>query len=215
MLSRLWSAHFSHELSGKPEGIDRALECGYKAVALRPDDPSARASLAYALLLDGQIEACCEQAARVLEKNPHTLFFMDAIGYLLTLSGDWDRGSQLSLLSIQLNPYPRSVVHCGLWLDAIRREDDEAALSHANNFHTGGTFWKPLMRLTAGVLSGQSDQDEISGQADALLAEKPNFASDGRRLIRHYVKFPDIRSRIEAGLRGAGIFLGESDVVRR
>jgi len=215
MLSRLWSAQFSHELSGKPEGIERALECAHKAVALRPNDPSARASLAYAFLLNDQAEECREQADSALEKNPHTLFFMDTIGYLLTLSGDWDRGPVLSRRSIQLNPFPRRVVHAGLWLDAIRRADYEEALSEAKKVSDEGTFWSPLMRLTARVLSGQSNHDAVSAEATQLLAYKPDFVVNGRRLIRNYVKFPDIRSRIEEGLRGAGILLGESDSPRR
>ena len=67
------------------------------------------------------------------------------------------------------------------------------------------------MRLTARVLSGQSNHDAVSTEAAELLALKPDFVVDGQRLIRNYIKFPEIRNQIEEGLQGAGIHLEDCD----
>jgi TolB-like protein len=207
MMSRLWSVWFSHELSGNSEGIRRAIECGRNAVSLRPRDVSARVALGYALLLDDQLEACRREVEGALEMNPHTLYFRDSIGYLLTLAGDWNLGPEITRRAIELNPYYRLVAHAGLWLDAIRREDYESALSEAEKFTTEGTFWRPLMRITARVLSGDDRKQEIESEVQELLGWKPDFETRGRRLIRKYVKFPVLHERIEEGLGSAGIVL--------
>ncbi|MCB1229729.1 MAG: hypothetical protein KDN19_05660 [Verrucomicrobiae bacterium] len=207
LLSRMWAIYFSHEMSGQPEGIEKAIECGREAVRLGSRDITARTALAYAFLLNDRIEDCRREIDHALEANPRTLFFMDTVGYLLTLSGDWERGPELSRQAIKRNPYPRLVAHGSLWLDAIRRSDYEDALINANQHNITGTFWTPLMRIVARVLAGDIKNAKVREDLDELLRYKPDFELVGRRLIGRYVKFSDLQDKIEKGLRGAGIVI--------
>ena len=141
---------------------------------------------------------------KALSLNPYSLFFLDGIGYLLTLLGDWERGPVLSRKAVRLNPYHRSVVHTGLWLDALRQKDYTSAYHEADEY-TVGNFWRPLMRATA--LAHMGDPDKAGADVEQLLLMRPNFRQRGHWFITRYVKFEELVERITEGLEKAGLRL--------
>jgi hypothetical protein len=66
-------------------------------------------------------------------------------------------------------------------------------------------FWEPLMK--AATLGQLGKRQQASEQAAKLLQFKPAFRQDGVTLIRRYIKFEEIVSRIAQGLHKAGLDL--------
>jgi adenylate cyclase len=140
---------------------------------------------------------------RALALNPNSLIFLENIGHLLTLFGDWQRGPALIRKAIDANPYYSNIAHYSLWVDWVRQKEYQQALLETLNFRTPSLFWDPLMKAAAsGLLEKTKEGKHAVG---ALLKLKPDFAKRGRALIKHYIKFDDIFDRVLEGLKKAGL----------
>jgi TolB-like protein len=182
----------------------KARELAREGVRLLPDNPFSRLMASRVHLLDGKLEAGRAEAEAALALNPDALMFMDAIGYMLVLLGDWDRGERLILKAIELNPFYRPFTRSALWLNAFRQRDYERALTEAERCAAVTYFWGPLSRAAT---LGQLGHPGAGSAVGDLLAMKPGFPSRGRVLIERYIKFPEISGRIIEGLSRAGLKL--------
>ena len=82
----------------------KARELAQEGVRLLPDDQLSRLMLSRVHLLNGDLGAGRAEAEAAFALKPDSLMFMDAIGYMLILLGDWERGEKLILRAIELNP---------------------------------------------------------------------------------------------------------------
>lgn len=202
-LARLYAINFALELADEETPVETARSYAETGVRLEPLDERIRLTKAYVHLVEGDVEEGRLEVEKAIELNPDSLFFLDAVGYLLTVLGDWERGPELSRRAVQLNPCPRDIVHAGLWLDALRREDYRAAVHEAATFIQPGLFWQPLMRAVP--LAYLDRLGEASSQVEPILLLKPEFRERGRWLIERYVKFDDLIERIGQGLAKSGL----------
>lgn len=205
LLARLYATNYSLEFADEETRIENAVEFAQNGVRLEPADQRTRLVLAYVHLLSDEVAAARREVDKALSLNPDSVFYLDGIGYLLTLLGDWERGTALARKAVSLNPYHRDVVHAGLWLDALRRRDYESACVEAEEFTSSGYFWQPLMRATALAHLGRTEMAEAS--IEQLLLLKPDFRVRGQWLITRFVKFDDLVEVIKQGLRKAGLNL--------
>jgi len=130
---------------------------------------------------------------------------MANLGYLLTLLGDWERGPALIRKAIENNPYYDVIVHYALWVDWIRRGDDENAYAETLHFKTPLLFWDPLMKaITLGLLERIDDGKQA---VEDLLKLKSDFTNRGRALIKRYIKFNNVLERTIEGLSKVGIII--------
>ena len=132
-------------------------------------------------------------------------FFLENIGHLLTLFGDWERGPALIKKALDANPYSSGIARYSLWLHWIRQRDYQQAYHETLKFRTPLLFWDPLLKAAALGLLGKTKQGEHA--VDALLKLKPDFPSRGRILIKHYIKFEDIVERVMDGLAKVGLII--------
>jgi len=154
-------------------------------------------------MLENQLDLALSEVKAALALRPESLLFMDAIGYMLLLLGEWERGEQLVREAIRQNPFYAVYARYGLWLNAIRRQDYERALEETEITIEIGDFWGPLSRAaTLGLLGRSAEGRDVVQQ---LLLLKPNFQERGRLLIGHYVKFPEIVDQLVEGLAIAGL----------
>ena len=203
MLGRLYADIYSLELPGFETALEKARAYAEKGVHLNPNNQRARAVLAFIRMLGDEIPASLAETERALALNPNSLLFIEGIGYLFTLLGDWERGPELIRKIIKINPYYSPYVHYALWLDWFRQEDYEQAHLEMLNYHQPAIFWDPLTRAAT---FGQLERyEEGRKAAEELLKLKPNFPTRGRGLIKHYIKFKDIVDRIIGGLSKVGL----------
>lgn len=188
---------------------DEAIHLAREGARLEPDNQLSRLVLARAHLLDNDLAAGIAEAETALALHPDSVLFMDAIGYLLVLLGQWDRGEALLRRAIGLNPNYRVFCRYATWLNAFRRGDYEQAVDETRWLVGVAYFWDPLCRAAALAKLGR--RAEARNAVRELLDLKPDFPQRGRVLIERFVKFPDIRERIVEGLAEAGLRLGTTD----
>jgi len=203
MLGRLYAVNYSLELMKLVTPLKEAIGFAEREVYLNPDNQRARVILAFARLFSNEIPAGLAEVERALALNPNSLLFMDNIGYLMTLLGDWKRGPALIRKAIKLNPYYNIAVHYVLWVDWVRQEKYQQAYLETLNFRRPMLFWDPLMKAAAFGLLGRYEDGKRA--AEELLKLKPDFPSRGRILIKHYIKFEDIVERTIDGLSKVGL----------
>jgi TolB-like protein len=183
--------------------LDEALHLAREGVLLEPGNQLSHLALARAHLLQKELNQALNNVETALALQPESLLFMDAIGYMLLLLGEWDRGEQLVRKSIRLNPFYRIYARYGLWLNAFRQQEYSRALEETEWIAEIGTFWGPLAR--AATLGQMALPERGHEEVSRLLALKPNFTERGRLLIGHYIRFPDITERLIEGLSVAGL----------
>lgn len=202
-LARLHADNIIYEYFDTEITLEQALSYAAKGVLMNPDNQRARIILAALRMFCDEIPAARAEAERALSLNPNSLFFMDIIGYILTLLGDWERGTTLIKKAISRNPYYHNYVHYGLWLNLFRTKAYDAAYLETMNFPVAGNFWEPLTR--SATLGQLGRIQEGKGCAKELLTLKPDFQIKGRKLIKYYIKFEDIVERVIYGLRKTGV----------
>ena len=158
---------------------------------------------AYILLLQNELSAGLSEVNKALTLNPNSLLFLDRIGYLMALLGDWEKGTVLIKKAMAANPYYNLTVPHALWVDWFRQGNYEQAYRETLNFRLPGLFWEPLMKAATMGMLGRIEEGQMA--VEDLLKCKPDFLSRGRTLIKYYIKFDNILNRMIDGLSRLGI----------
>jgi adenylate cyclase len=211
-LARLGGTHWSLGIPGEIIPIEDSIAAARRGSTLSPTDVRCRLVLAYVLLLGDQVDEARAEADAALELSGMSTFLLDGIGYVLTLSGDWERGPELIRKAVQVNPFPRRACYCALWVDALRRDDPAEALAAARKSWPESYFWTPLMQAVA--LVDADRLKEAANSIEQLLQITPDFPQRAHWLITRYVKFDDLVRRIEDALVTAGLELTRDGAVR-
>ncbi len=203
-LARLYCANIAGEYVPFDTPVDEALAHAQQGVRLDPTAQRARSALAYALLLKGEFALSRAEAQNALDLNPESLVYLESIGWLMTLAGDWEGGPALVRKAVERNPHRLPVAFHALWADHLRRGELEAAYQAALQY-SEAVYWRPLMRACCLGLLGRPS--EAAREVGELLAIKPDFTRRGRTLIGRLVKLPDLLDRVVSGLAKVGVAL--------
>ncbi len=198
LLARMYAVNYSLELVPDHRSIDDAYDYARNGVRLEPDSQRTRGVLAFVHLLRDELEAGRREVESALSLNPNSMAFVDALGYLLILLGDWDRGVALTWKAMRLNPFHQPSTHFALWLNHLRLEEGELACQQALAAGDTGGFWAPLARASSFGIIGKID--EARAEVGRLLAMKPDFPERSNWLVTRYVKFPELVERILSNL---------------
>jgi len=204
-LSRLYTANNAFEVAPVETPFDEAVAYAQQGVRLDPSSQRARTALAAALMLKGELAAARVEVQSALELNPDSLVYLEWIGWLMTLLGEWERGPALVRRALTHNPHVIPIAHHALWLAHFQRGEIEEAYQAALQ-HRDPTFY--LRALTRACSLGHLGRlAEARVEVAELLATKPDFARRGRTLIGRLIKFPDLLERVVDGLEKAGLAL--------
>jgi adenylate cyclase len=204
LLSLLYADNISLEFfDPNHTPLNEALHLAREGTLLTPGNQLSHLALARAHFLQNELKLALNNVETALALQPESLLFMDAMGYMLVLLGEWDRGEQLIQKATRVNPYYRLYARYGLWLNAFRQQEYTRALGETEWIAEIGTFWGPLARAaTLGQLAyPEKGQEEVQ----RLLILKPDFTERGRALIGHAIKFPEIAEQVIEGLSLAGL----------
>ena len=204
-LARLYLMNHSFELSSMYTPVEMAIGCANQSVLLEPASARTRCLMATALLVKGELGAASRELELAMRFNSDSLAYREVIGWLTALTGDWDQGVSLMLSAMDRNPYCQPCVSHGLWADAMRRRDFDAAHAAALDYRDPNFFWRELMLTSSLGHLGRAEDAHAS--AAELLHAKPQFVHRGRRLIGHYIKSDDLRATIFEGLGKAGVHI--------
>jgi hypothetical protein len=153
----------------------------------------------------GEMAASQAEVEQALRSSPGSLVYLEIIGYLLVMLGDWDRGRLLSRSARDRNPHCLPHVLFGLWADHLRRGEIEQAYQAALEYRDPTFFWRSVMRASCLGLLGRTA--EAQAEAANLIVQKPDFRARGRTLLGYYLKFPEMMGPVVDGLARAGLKL--------
>jgi len=204
-LSRLHVANHAFEIAPADTSIEQGLAFAQNAVRVDPSSLRARAALAYALLVKGETAAGRAEAETALALNAETFVYLEMIGWILSLLGDWERGTALVRKAVARNPHHMPIADHALWADALRRGEIEGAYQAALRYRDTGFFWRNIMR--ASCLGHLGRLEEARLEAAELVRKKPDFTRRGRTLIGRILKSPELQAIVADGLAKAGLVL--------
>jgi adenylate cyclase len=203
MLASLYADNYGLEMVDLPTALEKAAEFAQRGASLDPTNRRARAILAYVRLLENKLPEARGQAEEAVNLYSCSLMYLDVIGWLMSLAGEWERGLNYIKKAMQLNPYYRPWVHHAVCFNWFRVGNYEKAYRETLNFKMPECHWDPLLKASACGHLGKIEEGQACVRA--LLALKPDFAQRGRILIGRYVKFEDIVDRIAEGLGKLGM----------
>ena len=176
-------------------------EMSEQAYLLDPNNLFVQLSLMYKCFLYEEKERFFHLADRILERNPRSTLRLGALGFYLSLYGDWERGKQIldSVMKGHLE-YPR-YFHGATALYYYRQKDYPSALNEANLYHVPGFFWGHMLR--AAILGQLGRKEEAQKALDRVKQIKPDFEAKRSYLISRFVKEESLVNHILEGLSGA------------
>ncbi|MGA0334356.1 MAG: hypothetical protein ACO3NW_10415 [Kiritimatiellia bacterium] len=87
-LARLAIDTWSLDLPIKPLSVKEAVAAARRGAGIAPDDVQTRAILSYVLLITDERDEARQEAEAALALTEGSLYWLDAVGYVLSLSGD-------------------------------------------------------------------------------------------------------------------------------
>ena len=203
MLAAQYADNYGLEIIDLATPLEKAAEFAQRGISLDPTNRRARIILAYVRFMQNRLPEARYEAEAAYDLCPNSLMVLDAIGWLMALAGEWERGVNWIKKAIESNPYYRPRVRHALFLNWFRAGNYEKAYRETLHFMMPEFYWDHLLKASVCGQLGKIEEGQACVQA--LLALKPEFARRGRILIRHYIKFEKIADRIIEGLDAVGI----------
>jgi TolB-like protein/Flp pilus assembly protein TadD/nuclear transport factor 2 (NTF2) superfamily protein len=206
MVSWVYSHEYGHGFNPRPGSLDRSLAASRRAVELAPSNHLAQQALAVALFFRKEKTSCLNAAERALALNPWD-GSNEAI-FLITFTGDWERGCALIKRSMELNPHHPGWYWVVLGVNEYRTSNYRGAVDAAVKAAAPDIHWTSFLRAAA---YGQLGESNAAQEAlHQLLAIKPDYAAEAREDLGKWFE-SELVEHIIGGLRKAGLDVpGES-----
>jgi adenylate cyclase len=190
---------------GHSDNLDRVREAATLARTALDLDPTGKQAwfvigLASLVLRD---RSRVVRAAEELLAPPSTASTTAWAGWLIALSGEWERGLDVLLPQLDFQPGYPAWLHHAEFLYHYQRRDYEEALECLKKFDMPSIFWDPLDR--AAVLGQLGRSAEAKAAIDEMLRLQPKVADDPARFLRCFIFQDELVDHVLEGLRKAGL----------
>ncbi len=199
MLGSLYADNYSMEIADIPTPLQKAAEFAERGASIDPTNRRIRLILGYVRLLEKKLQKACHEAETAYNLCPNSLVVLDAIGWLMALAGEWERGIKWIEKAIKLNPYYHPWVRYPIYFNWLRLGNYKKAYQETLYFMMPELFWDPLLKASACGHLGRNEEGQAGFRA--LLTLKPDFAQRGRLLVSKGMVHENIAERIIEGLR--------------
>ena len=200
MLSWVYSHEHAHGFNPRPGSLDRALAAARRAVDLAPSNHVAQQALAVVLFFRRDVAGCRSAAERALALNP--LDGSNEAIFLITFTGDWERGCGLIRWAMEQNPHHPRWYGLILAINEYRVANYRGALDEAVKANMPDSPWKTAVLAAA---YGQLGEVEAArATLRTLPASDGDFAQSARELLEKWLE-PQLVDHVVEGLRKAGL----------
>ena len=203
MLADLYFSCYTLDLPGIENPLEKGAELIKKAIDLDPGNQLTQIIYAYLHFLRGDKPSFINTIENAIQLNPSSIFRLGAIGFLLCLYGEWERGKSFLDDVMNLNPTFPNWYYGPLTCYYYRTKDYKLANEEALKFNMENNFWGPMLR--AACLGQLKRKDESTQDLNDLLNLRPDFRDRGKYLISRYVKEEELVDHIVEGLKKAGL----------
>ena len=200
MLSWVYSHEHAHGFNPRPGSLDRALDAARRAVDLAPANHVAQQALAVALFFRKDRAGCLSAAERAIALNP--LDGSNEAFFLITFTGDWERGTSLIRRAMELNPHHPRWYELILGVNEYRLGRYRAAVDEVVRANLGESLWTSAVLAAAHAQLG--DQAAAGHALRELLAQGDDVARSTRELFEKWFD-PPLVEHLMDGLRKAGL----------
>ena len=200
MLSWIYSHEHAHGFNVRPGSLERALAAARRAVDIAPSNQLAQQALAVVLFFRKETAGCLSAAERAIALNP--LDTSNEAMFLITFTGDWDRGCALIRRAMELNPHHPRWYGTVLGINEYRLANYRAVVDEVVKANAPDVFWTNMLLAAAYGQLG-----ELTAARNALrdlLAQKEDFARSGGELLGKWFD-PQMVGHLIEGLRKAGL----------
>ncbi len=200
MLSWVYSHEHAHGFNPRPGSLDRALAAARRAVDLAPSNHVAQQALAVVLFFRRDLAGCRSAAERALALNP--LDGSNEAIFLITFTGDWDRGCRLIRWAMEQNPHHPRWYELILAINEYRVANYRGALDETIKANLPDGVWKVALLAAA---HGQLGEVEAArATLRTLPASEGDLAQSARAQFEKWFDAPLVDHLMD-GLRKAGL----------
>jgi len=161
MLASLYGTRYELDLPDSTSSIEKLVDLTDKAIKLEPQDQFARFVYACRFFVLNKREKFLYEIEKALDLNPNSPFRIGAIGFFLSLYGEWDKGKQLLDRAMKQNIGYPSWYYGATCVYYYRINEFEKAYEEAIKYDVPAIFWGPLLRAAAlGQLGNISEAKE-------------------------------------------------------
>jgi TolB-like protein len=200
MLSWVYSHEQAHGFNARPGSLDRALAAARRAVDIAPSNHLAQQALAVVLFFRKERTGCLSAAERAIALNP--LDASNEAMFLITFTGDWERGCALIRRAMELNPHHPRWYGLVLGMNEYRMANYRAAVDQFVKANAPDIFWTNW--LLAAAYGQLGDLPAARNALRDLLAQKEDFAQSAAELMGKWFE-PQLAGHLIEGLRKAGM----------
>ncbi len=200
MLSWVYSHEHAHGFNPRPGSLDRALAAARRAVDLVPTNHLAQQALGVALFFRKERAACLSAAEQAIALNP--LDGSNEAFFLITFSGDWERGCALIRRAMDRNPHHPGWYRLILSINEYRKGSYREAAEEIVRANLPEGVWKGM--TLAAIHARLRDMEGARRALRDLLAHEPDFARSAQVLLDKWFE-PKLVADLMAGLREAGL----------
>ena len=190
MLSWVYSHEHAHGFNPRPGSLDRALDAARRAVDLAPANHVAQQALAVALFFRKDRAGCLAAAERAIALNP--LDGSNEAFFLITFTGDWERGTSLIRRAMELNPHHPRWYELILGVNEYRLGRYRAAVDEVVRANLGESLWTSAVLAAAHAQLG--DRAAAGDALRGLLAQGDDVARSSRELFEKWFDPPARRA---------------------
>jgi TolB-like protein/Tfp pilus assembly protein PilF/tRNA A-37 threonylcarbamoyl transferase component Bud32 len=200
MLSWIYSHEHAHGFNVRPGSLERALAAARRAVDIAPSNHLAQQALAVVLFFRKETASCLSAAERAIALNP--LDGSNEAIFLITFSGEWERGCTLIRRAMDLNPHHPRWYGVVLAMNEYRMAHYRAAVDEIVKANAPDVFWTNALLAAA-----HGELGELTAARTALqdlLSQKEDFAQSAGELMGKWFE-PQMAGHLMEGLRKAGL----------
>jgi TolB-like protein len=204
-LAHVYVEEYMSNYNPLPRPLERGLSAAKRAVTLDRSDSFAHYSLAMAQYFSRNLDAFRVAADRSIELNPYDASVLAMLGTLISFSGDWEAGLEITKRARQINPDHPGYYKFSLFYDQYLKGNNAAALDIALQINMPYYYVDALVRVLAHVQNG--NLDAANDAAMELTQLFPNFEADFGRLglTNWFFAQPALVDRIASDLSEVGL----------
>ncbi|BDI60838.1 winged helix-turn-helix domain-containing protein [Qipengyuania nanhaisediminis] len=200
-----------HEFNPLPGSTDRALEMARRAIQIDPRNAYAQFCLAEVHFFRREYGSFKSAANKAIDLNPYDSDAMAMIGIMMTYGGDRERGVELSLRAMALNPdHPGWYRFAHIFADLIAG-DYERAIEWAEMVQMPLYYADPYVRAIVLGLMGREDEAKAAlGEMLALWGDDLTGFRE-KAIERWTYRSPELQDLFARGLELAGMDLSDAN----
>lgn len=212
-LTYLDQVRFAYKLGILPSAakLETASTLAEQSVDIDPNNARALQALMLTKFFRNDIPAALESGAKAYQLNPNDTEIAGEYGLRLSFSGKWETGCDLVSKAVSKNAGPSGYFEVGMALCAFMRNDLDAAELWSR---MSDLEYNPMHRMIlAAILGAAGKSAEAKKEVDWLNTNAPAMMAGMDREVATRLARPADRDRIFAGLRAAGVAIGQESTL--